>query len=112
MLNVDYYVDAAGNQAVLDNFFKGAKMCPTLAVVAMHHKPVELNLIPLTNCGLRIVGTVGMPVNDVPLVLEILESHQFPVENIITHEYSHDQLIEAFEMASNPKEALKVVIKY
>ncbi len=111
-LNVDYYVDAAGNQAVMDSFFSGAKPCATLAVVAVHHKPVSINLIPLTYSGLRIVGTSGMPVDAEHLVLEILESHTFPVENIITHEYSHDQIVEAFEMASNAKEALKVLIKY
>ena len=111
-LNVDYYVDAAGNQAVIDSFFAGAKQCAILAVVAVHHKPVTLNMIPITYNGLRIVGTAGMPVDAENLVLEILESHQFPVENMITHEYSHDQIIEAFEMASNPAEALKVVIKY
>ena len=111
-LNVDYYVDAAGNQAVIDSFFAGAKTCATLAVVAVHHKPVTLNMIPITYNGLRIVGTAGLPVDAENLVLEILESHQFPVEKLITHVYSHDQIIDAFETASNPKEALKVVIKY
>lgn len=111
-LNVDYYVDAAGNQAVIDSFLSGAKPCSTLAVVAVHHKPVNINMVAVTYNGLRIVGTAGMPVDAEHLVLEILESHTFPVENLITHEYGHDQILEAFEMASNAKEALKVVIKY
>ena len=111
-INADYYVDAAGNQAVIDSFFSGAKPCATLAVVAVHHKPITLNMIPITYNGLRIVGTSGQPVDAEHLVLEILESHQFPVENLITHVYPHEKIVEAFEMASNPKEALKVVIEY
>ena len=111
-LDVDYYVDAAGNQAVIDSFFMGAKPCSTIAVVAVHHKPVTLNMIPITYNGLRIVGTAGLPVDAENLVLEILESHKFAVENLITHEFTHDRIIEAFETASKPEEALKVVIKY
>ena len=111
-LNVDYYVDAAGNQAVIDSFFSGAKTCATLAVVAVHHKPVTINMIPITYNGLRIVGTAGAPVDAENLVLEILSSHKFPVEKLITHEFTHDHLIEAFEQASDAAGALKVVIKY
>ena len=111
-IDVDYYVDAAGNQAVIDSFFSGAKPTATLAVVAVHHKPITLNMIPITYNGLRIVGTSGLPVDAEHLVLEILESHQFDVEKLITHEFTHENIIEAFETASNPKEALKVVIRY
>ena len=57
-------------------------------------------------------GCCGGFGDDVRLVLEILESGQFNVEPLISHVYPHDQLIDAFEMASNPKEALKVVIEY
>lgn len=112
VLDVDYYVDAAGNQAVIDSYFSGAKMFSTLSVVAIHHKPVTLDMIPVTNKGLRIIGPCGGFGDDVRLVLEILESGQFDVEKMISHVYPHEQLIEAFEMASNTKEALKVVIKY
>lgn len=111
-IDADYYVDAAGNQAVIDSFFKGAKMFSTLSVVAIHHKPITMNMIPVTNCGLRIIGPCGGFGDDVRLVLEILESGQFDVASLISHVYPHEQLIDAFEMASNPKEALKVVIQY
>lgn len=111
-IDADYYVDAAGNQAVIDSYVSGAKMFSTLSVVAVHHKPITLNMMPITYGGLKIIGPCGGFGDDVRLVMEILESHQFPIEKMITHYYSHDQIIEAFEMASNTKEALKVVIKY
>lgn len=81
MKSKELIVDTAGNQAVIDSFFSGAKPCATLAVVAVHHKPVTLNMIPITYNGLRIVGIAGLPVDAENLVLEIFESHQFPVEN-------------------------------
>lgn len=111
-IDADYYVDAAGNQAVIDSYISGAKPFSTLSIVAVHHKPVTLNMVPITYNGLKIIGPCGGFGEDVKLVLEIMESHQFPIEKMITHVYPYDQLIEAFEMASNSKEALKVVIEY
>lgn len=112
-IDADYYVDAAGNQAIMDMFFKGAKFFSKISVVAVYHQPVELNFLPLTYQGLQIIGPAGgLDGSDVRLVMEILESHQFPVENIITHEYKHENIIEAFDKASKSDEALKVVIKY
>ncbi len=112
-LNADYYVDAAGNQAVIDSFFSGAKPYSTLSIVAVHHAPVSINMIPLTYNGMRIIGPGGGENgNDVRLVMEIFESGQFDIEKLITHVYPHDQFIEAVQQANNAKESLKVVIEY
>ena len=111
-IDADYYVDAAGNQAVIDNFFSGAKGYSTLSIVAVHHKPVTLNMIPLTYNGLRIIGPGGGFGDDVRLVLEIFESGKFDIEKLITHVYPHDQFVEALQKACDAKEALKVVVEY
>ena len=111
-IDADYYVDAAGNQAVIDNFFSGAKGYSTISIVAVHHKPVTLNMIPLTYNGLRIIGPGGGFGDDVRLVLEIFESGKFDIEKLITHVYPHDQFVEALQKACDAKEALKVVVEY
>ena len=111
-IDADYYVDAAGNQAVIDSFCAGAKAFSSLSVVAIHHKPVTLNLVGLTYNGLRIIGPCGGFGDDVRLVLEIFESGQFDIEKMITHVFPHDQFIEALEQANKAAEALKVVIEY
>ncbi|MCM1195388.1 MAG: alcohol dehydrogenase catalytic domain-containing protein [Corallococcus sp.] len=111
-IDADYYVDAAGNQAVIDLFFAGAKTYAKLSIVAVHHKPITINPIPVTYDGYQIVGPNGNYHNNMKLGLDILRSHQFDVEKIITHEYSHDAMLDAFEMATDGKKALKVVIKY
>ena len=111
-IDCDYYVDAAGNQAIIDNFFRGAKGGAALSVVAMYHSETKMNLIPLTTSGLKIIGAGGGGPDIIELSMEIIASGMFPVENIITHEFSHADIIPAFEQACNAKEALKVVIKY
>lgn len=112
VIDCDYYVDAAGNQAVLDNFFRGAKGDAALSVVAMHHKEVRLNLIPLTISGFKIIGAAGGGTDIIRLCIEILASGKFPMENLITHEFAHKDIVAAFEQACNAEESTKVVIKY
>ena len=110
--DADFYVDAAGNQAVIDMFFGGAKFGAELSIIAVHHKPVTMNLVPITYGALKVVGPVGNYHSNLPLTLEILSSKQFDVEKMITHVYPHEQLVEALEQASKADEALKVVIEY
>lgn len=112
VIDCDYYVDAAGNQTVLDNFFRGAKAGAALSVVAMHHKEIKLNLIPLTISGLQILGAGGGGEDIIKLSMEIIASGKFPIENVITHEFKQEDIVAAFEQACKADEALKVVIKY
>lgn len=111
-IDADYYVDAAGNQAIIDLFYQGAKSGCKLSVVAVHHKPVSMNLVPLTYGGYQIVGPNGSYLDNIPLTLDILKSQKFDVEEIITSEFNHSQIIEAFEKSSNADESLKVILKY
>lgn len=111
-LDCDYYVDAAGNQAVINNYFLGAKMGAALSVVAMYHEDTTMNLRPLTMSGMKIIGAGGGGPDIIKLSMEILASGMFPVENIITHEFKYDDILVAFEQACKAEESLKVVIKY
>ena len=61
---------------------------------------------------MQIIGPAGADDEVIRTVIEILASHKFPMQNIITHTFSQDQLVEALEQASKTQEAMKVVIKY
>lgn len=111
-IDADFYVDAAGNQAVIDMFFQGAKLGAELSIIAVHHKPVMINPVPITYSALKVVGPIGNYHSNLPLTLEIFASKKFDLEKMITHEFPHEKMVEALEQASNTTEALKVVIKY
>ena len=111
-IDADYYVDAAGNQAVMNMILSCAKIGAVDSIVAVYHKPVEINATVITYGKVSLVGPNGGYHDNLPIVLEILDSHMFDVTKMITHEYAHEDIVEAFEMASNQQEALKVVIKY
>ena len=111
-IDCDYYIDAAGKQSVLDSFIGFGKGMAKISLVGVPHQPLQFNAIPLIYTGMQIIGPAGADDEVIRTVIEILASHKFPMQNIITHTFSQDQIVEALEQASKTQEAMKVVIKY
>lgn len=111
-IDCDYYIDAAGKQSVLDSFIGFGKGMAKISLVGVPHQPLHFNAVPLIYTGMQIIGPAGADDEVIRTVIEILASHKFPMQNIITHTFSQDQLVEALEQASKTQEAMKVVIKY
>ena len=111
-IDCDYYVDAAGKQAVMDTIMSGAKGFAKISLVGVPAQPTQINMIPLIYTGMQIIGPAGADDTVIRLVLEILESHKFPMENIITHTFNQEEIVQAIEQAAVAKEAMKVIIKY
>lgn len=111
-IDCDYYIDAAGKQSVLDSFIGFGKGMAKISLVGVPYQPLQFNAVPLIYTGMQIIGPAGADDEVIRTVIEILASHKFPMQNIITHTFSQDQLVEALEQASKTQEAMKVVIKY
>lgn len=111
-IDCDYYIDCAGKQSALDSFTKYGKGFSKLALVGIPREPFQFNAIPLIYTGMQIIGPAGADGEVIRTVMEILASHQFPVQNMITHTFKQDELVKALETASTPTEAIKVEIKY
>jgi len=56
----------------------------------------------------RIIASCGGPYGD---AIEVMQAGKVNTEPLVTHEYPLDQATEAFEMAANPEEAIKVMLK-
>ena len=87
-------------------------MYSKLALVGIPREVYQFNAIPLIYTGMQIIGPAGADGEVIRTVMEILASHKFPVQNMITHTFKQDELVEALEQASIPTEAIKVEIKY
>ena len=82
-----------------------------VANIGVHGKPVELALNELwiknidISMGLVNTNTLGM-------LLKLVTEHKLPAKNFVTHEFSFDQMIEAYEVFGNAAkhDALKVLI--
>ncbi len=82
-----------------------------VANIGVHGQPVSLALNELwiknidISMGLVNTNTLGM-------LLKLVEHHQLPVEGFVTHEFSFDQVIEAYDVFANASQhgAITVLI--
>ena len=111
-MNADIFIDAAGIKANLDLFLSRAKRMAKMCVVAVYHRPVELDLMKLTYGQYQIIGSPAYDMNDVADVMGMLRSGEVPVEKLITHRFRIDQLDEALEIAGDAGRSMKVIIDY
>ncbi|NNN02241.1 MAG: zinc-binding dehydrogenase, partial [Acidimicrobiaceae bacterium] len=82
-----------------------------VANIGVHGKPVELALNELwihnidISMGLVNTNTLGM-------LLKLVAEHKLPAHNFVTHEFSFDQMLQAYDVFSNAaqNDALKVLI--
>lgn len=109
--DVDLFIDAAGNKSILDTFLQEGKVGSRFVSVAVNNEKRKIDLLHMTYCQQSIIGSGGYMQEDVFDVLEIMKSHRFPIEKMITHMYCLDDLAKAIEKASQTDEALNVIIK-
>jgi alcohol dehydrogenase len=82
-----------------------------VANIGVHGKSVDLKLNELwiknidISMGLVNTNTLGM-------LLKLVEAHKLPAEKFVTHEFTFDQIIEAYDVFGNASkyDALKVLI--
>ncbi|SDF16511.1 2-desacetyl-2-hydroxyethyl bacteriochlorophyllide A dehydrogenase [Fontibacillus panacisegetis] len=110
--NVDIYIDCAGASNIPDQFLSMAKAGAKLSVVAVHKKSPEVAFSSLMMTEAVIMGSFMYTPKDINETLGYLSSHSTQINKIITHRYPHSQITEAFEMACDASQAIKVVIDY
>jgi alcohol dehydrogenase len=82
-----------------------------VANIGVHGKPVELALNELwiknINISMGLVNT-----NTLGMLLKLVAEHKLPAEKFVTHEFSFDQILEAYDVFGNASQhdALKVLI--
>jgi alcohol dehydrogenase len=108
---VDVAIEAVG---VPDTFTMAVDLVRPgghVANVGVHGKPAELALNKLWIRNITI--TTGLVnTNTSAMLLKLLASHRLPVDKFVTHEFTFDQLEEAYEVFGNAAkhDALKVLI--
>ncbi len=108
---VDVAIEAVG---VPDTFTMAVDLVRPgghVANVGVHGKPAELALNKLWIRNITI--TTGLVnTNTSAMLLKLLAQHRLPVDKFVTHEFTFDQLEEAYEVFGNAAKhnALKVLI--
>ncbi len=82
-----------------------------VANIGVHGKsvPLALNELWIKNIDISM-GLVNT--NTLGMLLKLVAQHKIPVENFVTHEFSFDQMLEAYDVFANAAQhsALKVLI--
>ena len=110
---VDVAVEAVGFPATFDLCQKILAPGGNLANVGVHGKPVDLQLQDLWIRNVTI--TTGLvSTNSTPMLLKTLASGKIKVEELVTHNFTFDNILEAYETFQNAskEKALKVIIDF
>lgn len=94
---VDYAVEAAGNTSAIEQAFQSVRKNGGLCVFASHPPEGEKICLPPHELisGKRIRGSWGgesKPDQDIPRFVEMYKQGKLPLEKLITHRYSLEQI--------------------
>ncbi len=109
-IDIDVVIDCAGAPNVPGDFLSYAKQGARLSCVALQKKEVPINFIQVMSTECRIMGSRGYTTEDILEVIHNLTNRTSNVTQIITHTFPLDDAIQAFETASDPSLAIKVVL--
>ncbi len=108
---VDVAIEAVGVPQTFTMATEIVRPGGNVANIGVHGKPVELALNELwiknidISMGLVNTNTVGM-------LLKLVAEHQLPADKFVTHEFTFDQMLDAYDVFGHAAEhdALKVLI--
>lgn len=109
-IDIDVVIDCAGAPNVPGDFLNYAKQGAKLSCVALQKKEVPINFMQVMSTECMIMGSRGYTKEDILEVIHNLTNRNSNITQIITHKYKLDEGAKAFETASDPSIAIKVVL--
>lgn len=110
--DIDIFIDAAGNEGILDLFMQAGKIGSRFVSVGVNNALRKLDLLHLTYAQKSIIGSGGYMPEDVADVLSIMGSGKWNISSIITHEFPLCEIGRAIQTAADTSHALNVVIRF
>ena len=110
--DVDLYIDTAGAKSIIPEVLNMGKGLSKLVIVAIYHQDVTISPVQFFNSEMQIRGTAAYQNEDIIEVIKALEAKNTPIEQIITHHYSLENINDAFIKTKDTDSALKIVIDY
>jgi threonine dehydrogenase-like Zn-dependent dehydrogenase len=106
---VDVFVECAGTQATLDSAFALTKRDGRILLIAHYRQTPRFNLETFVR-GQRSLYPMGA--DDVTdEAMQLVADGKVDLEQLVTHEFPLEQAREAFEVACDAQESIKVVFR-
>jgi threonine dehydrogenase-like Zn-dependent dehydrogenase len=110
-IDIDVVIDCAAAPDIPADFLSWAKPGARLSCVGLHKSDVPVNFRQLMSTEAEIMGSRGYANADIVEVISNLSKKNSRVTGIVTHRFSQRDAYTAFETASNPDVAIKVVFE-
>lgn len=111
-MDTDLFLDAAGDESILDSFMEHGKIGSRFVSVAVNHSLRKLDLLHMTYAQKSIIGSGGYFPEDVRDVMDMMASGRWRLESLITNEFPIEEIDLAIRTAADPGSALNVTIKF
>jgi threonine dehydrogenase-like Zn-dependent dehydrogenase len=112
-VGTDVFVDCAGSGAALGEALGVAKFRSRVAVVALHHHPLAVDLFRLMANEIALLGAIA---DDRPAefgeALAMLGERRFDLSPLISHRFDFARFGEALAVAADAARAAKVVLTF
>lgn len=110
-VGTDIFFEAAGATSIIPDIIPLAKPQSRLMVVALYHKPIEVDFGTLMGKEMTIQTAMGYG-DEFKEAITILADEHSPVGEIISHRYAFKDFMQAFETASHKDRSTKVMITF
>lgn len=107
----DIWFDAAGSQKVFDTIIGGARFQARCIVVAVHHAPVQFDLVALLTKELHVTASLAYP-TEFGDVAAALATHWRTFAPMISDRVPIDQVADAIALAGSGKVRGKVMVTF
>ena len=107
------YVDATPTDDFLDYFSLLAGRNSIIAVAGTHRQPLSVDFLKVSYNNWYITGSGNGTYDELAVeVLEMMKSGKFDLSSLVTHQFKHEDIVDAIKQAGKPEEAQKVVVVY
>lgn len=112
-VGTDVFVDCAGSAAALAEVVSVAKYRARICVIALHHKPLALDLWRVMANELSLSGSIAdSRAAEFGETIAMLAQGGRDLSALVSHAYDFSRFQEALEMAADPARAAKVVLTF
>lgn len=112
-VGTDVFVDCAGSVPALEAALHVAKYRARVAVIALHHAPLQLDLFHLMANEIALFGSIAdARAAEFGEAITMLASGQQDLAPLISHTFPFSRFAEALATAGDPQRAAKVVLTF
>jgi threonine dehydrogenase-like Zn-dependent dehydrogenase len=106
----DVYIEASGAPGLLPQIAELCNKQSRIVTLAIHRQPVIFDGTKLMSKEISVIGSSGYA-DEFPEVMQKLASGAVDLELLVSHRFPLSAFFDAFETASNPNVAAKVLLE-